>query len=66
MPPDGTLEVALMAPKRCVESPPSFFALDAEEEALLLSVLSRGFKEVSGCVDEEIAVDDSLPKGRGG
>jgi hypothetical protein len=43
------VEVALMAPKRCVESPPSFFALDAEEEvAWWLSVLSRGFKEVSG------------------
>jgi len=48
MPPEGTVEVALMAPKRCVESPPSFFALDAEEEAWWLSVLSRGFREVSG------------------
>ena len=66
MPPDGILEVELIAPKRCVESTPSFFVLEAEEEAWWLSVLTRGLREVSGCVDEEIAEDDSLPKGRGG
>ena len=33
MPPEGIVLVELMAPKRCVESPPSFLVVDAEEEA---------------------------------
>ena len=48
MPPDGILLVALIAPNRCEESPPSFLVLDADEDAWWLSVLSRGFREVSG------------------